>query len=91
MPFEERTIQRSSGWVVADDVTLTTCSAENLIVHKAFAGRDKDWLDIRGIAARRRASLRPRGIVWDELLPLLDLAETRESEARLRAILSETK
>jgi hypothetical protein len=86
MPFEERTIERSTGWVVADGVSLTTCSAEDLIVHKAFAGRDKDWLDIQGIVARRHGTLRLE-IVWDELLPLLDLAESRDAEARLRAIL----
>lgn len=86
MPFEERTIERSSGWLVADGVTLTTCSAEDLIVHKAFASRDKDWLDIRGIIARRSKSLRQE-IVWDELLPLLDLAENPDAEARLRAML----
>jgi hypothetical protein len=86
MPFEEHTIERSTGWTVAAGVALTTCSAEDLIVHKAFAGRDKDWLDIRGIVARRRGKLRAE-IIWDELLPLLDLAESREPEARLRAIL----
>lgn len=90
MPFEERTIERSSPWSVDADTTVTTCSAEDLIVHKAFAGRDKDWLDIRGITARRRGSLRV-DVVWEELLPLLDLAETRDAEARLRAILGETK
>jgi hypothetical protein len=86
MPFEERAVTRSSGWGVADGVRLTTCSAEDLIVHKSFAGREKDWLDVQGIVARRRGALR-LDTIWDELLPLLDLAGSRESEARLRAIL----
>src|SRR5438876_7083100 len=38
LPFEERTIARASAWQVRPDVTLTTCSAEDLVVHKAFAG-----------------------------------------------------
>jgi hypothetical protein len=86
MPFEERTVTRSSGWAVTDDVRLTTCSAEDLIVHKCFAGREKDWLDIKGIIVRRRGALR-QNTIWDELLPLLDLAGSRDSEARLRALL----
>ena len=86
MPFEERTIERSSGWNVGDTTILTTCSAEDLIVHKAFAARDKDWMDVRGIVARQGARLR-RQIIWDELLPLLELAEDSDAERKLRAIL----
>lgn len=86
MPFEEHTMERSSGWLAGDGLRLTTCSAEDLIVHKAFAGRDKDWLDVRGILVRRRETLRME-IVWEELLPLLDLTGGRDAEARLRALL----
>lgn len=86
MPFEERTIERRSAWRVAKNITLTTCSAEDLIVHKAFAGRDKDWLDIRGVVTRSGSSLR-KDIIWDELLPLLELSDDIDAEARLRAIL----
>lgn len=79
-------MERSSGWLAGDGLRLTTCSAEDLIVHKAFAGRDKDWLDVRGILVRRRETLRME-IVWEELLPLLDLTGGRDAEARLRALL----
>jgi hypothetical protein len=40
LPFEERSVVRASAWTIGDEVTLTTCSAENLVVHKGFAGRD---------------------------------------------------
>ena len=49
MPFEEHAAERASSFAVSATATITTCSAEDLIVHKAFAGRDKDWLDLEGI------------------------------------------
>ena len=39
MPFEERAVERSSPFGVGEGV-LTTCSAEDLIVHKAFAAQE---------------------------------------------------
>src|SRR5438128_444081 len=35
VPFEERTIERSSPWQIRSDTKITTCSAEDLVVHKA--------------------------------------------------------
>ena len=86
MPFEERSVDRSSGFVVGHGVTLQTCSAEDLVVHKAFAGRDKDWLDIRGIIDRQGHSL-DRALVWEEVMPLFDLQGGVDAEAKLRALL----
>jgi hypothetical protein len=87
MPFEERTVHRASPFEVGDGATITTCSAEDLIVHKAFAGRDKDWLDIRGVVVRQGGAL-DRELVWSELLPLLELREDQDTEPRLRQLLS---
>jgi len=47
LDFERRAVQRASPWDVKE-AQLLTCCAEDLIVHKAFAGRDRDWLDIEG-------------------------------------------
>ena len=85
MPFEERTIDRSSLFAIAPEASLRTCSAEDLIVHKAFASRDKDWLDIKGIVERQGTKL-DRALVWQELRPLLELREGSNAEARLAAI-----
>jgi hypothetical protein len=60
MPFEEG--------VVAEGVALITCSAEDLIVFKAFAGRDQDWIDIEGIALRLGRRLE-EALIWRELTP----------------------
>jgi hypothetical protein len=56
-----------------------------VVVHKVFAGRDKDWLDVTGIVTRQAARL-DRELVWSELLPLLELKEDLEGEPRLRAL-----
>lgn len=86
MPFEERAVERSSAFALSATASVTTCCAEDLIVHKAFAARDKDWLDIRGIAFRQGSRL-DRAVIWDELLPLLELKEDSETEGRLRTLL----
>ncbi len=86
MPFEERSIQRASDFDVESGMRLRTCSAEDLIVHKAFAGRDRDWADISAIASRQGNRL-DIGLIHRELDPLLQLKGAPESRARLDAIL----
>jgi hypothetical protein len=86
MPFEERTIERSSLFQVAPCIGLRTCSAEDLIVHKVFASREKDWEDVRGIIDRQPAL--NTNVIWGELLPLLELREDTTSELKLRELLS---
>jgi hypothetical protein len=78
MPFEEHAADRASAFELEPGVTVTTCSAEDLIVHKAFAARDKDWLDTEGIVTRCGAGL-DRALVWSELSPLLGSKMTRLS------------
>jgi hypothetical protein len=86
MPFEERAVERASAFTVQSGVELTTCSAEDLIVFKAFAGREKDWLDIEGISVRQGDQL-DQTLIWAELAPLLELKEAPEDATRLRALL----
>ncbi len=73
MPFEERAAERATPFDVGDGRWITTCSAEDLIVHKAFAGRDKDWLDITGVVTRQPRL--DRTLIFDELVPLLELED----------------
>jgi hypothetical protein len=87
MPFEERATDRATDFVLQEGVALTTCSAEDLIVLKAFAGREKDWLDIEGIALRQVGRL-DENLIWTELPPLLDLKDAPEAAQRLRVILA---
>jgi hypothetical protein len=87
MPFEERAVERASDFSIADGVTLRTCSAEDLIVFKVFAGRPKDWLDVEGIVLRQHRRL-DQPLIWAELGPLLDLKEEPEAAEHLREILA---
>ena len=87
IPFEERAIVRASDFVIQPGVVLTTCSAEDLIVFKAFAGRDKDWLDIEGIITRQGDRL-DEALIWAEAEPLLALKDAPEGARRLRSALA---
>ncbi len=89
-PFEARATDRASPFTIGEGVTLSTCSAEDLIVLKAFAGREKDWLDIEGIAVRQHGRL-DESLIWAELTPLLELKEAPEAAGRLQAILAGAK
>jgi hypothetical protein len=86
MPFEERAVSRSSPFFVAEGLSLLTCSAEDLIVFKAFAGRAQDWIDIEGIALRQHHRLND-DLICQELTPLLELKKDEQTEPRLRRLL----
>jgi hypothetical protein len=82
LPFEERSVARSSAWRIDCDQSLITCSAEDLVIHKAFAGRDRDWSDVERILTRQMGKL-DWPLVLEELAPLLDLKGEAESLDRL--------
>jgi hypothetical protein len=77
LPFEANVIDRSSPFEFYPGMVLRTCSAEDLIVMKAFAGRELDWGDVRGIIARHGAGLNWR-LILSELQPLSELKEAPE-------------
>ncbi len=86
IPFEERTIDRASAWRVNEDICLTTCSAEDLLIHKVFANRGLDWIDIERILQRQNKKLNFQ-LIFEELRPLLELKEEPENEERLRQLM----
>ncbi len=90
LPFEQRVVERSSPFDVGSGAALRTCSAEDLIVLKVFAGRDLDWLDVRGVAVRQAGRLDEK-LIFRELQPLLELKGALEAVERLRAILRQAR
>jgi hypothetical protein len=78
LSFEERTIQRASHWQWARDHSLFTCSAEDLVVHKVFAGRGLDWTDAERVLKRQHGKLNLEQI-RTELKPLLEMKEAFDS------------
>lgn len=83
LPFEALAVARASLFVFPPDVPLLTCSAEDLIVLKAFADRPKDWLDIEGIIVRQAAQL-DWPYVYAQLAPLAELKDAPELMAKLK-------
>lgn len=74
LPFEALAVSRSSLFTYPPDVPLRTCSAEDLVVMKAFAGRSQDWVDVERIITRQTGRLDwPH--IWRELRPLAELKE----------------
>ena len=83
LPFEEEMITRSSPFDFYPDCSLITCSAEDLVVLKAFADRTKDWMDVESIILRQGNNL-DMDYVFRQLSPLCDLKGARDITARLK-------
>ena len=77
LPFEARVVERSTPWHLGEAQHLRTCSAEDLIIMKAFAGRDRDWADVTGILERQGSKL-DLALIRRELQPLLAAKEAPE-------------
>lgn len=86
VPFEERIVERASDHELVPGQQLRICSAEDLVVLKAFAGRPVDWSDIGGVVARSGQHL-DVDLVLEEASVLLEIKEAPEDLARLRALL----
>lgn len=85
LPFEERVVERASSHRFLADVRLHTCSAEDLVVLKAFADRSRDWADIEGILIRTGSRLDWR-TVDAELQPLCEAKDALHILPRLAAL-----
>lgn len=85
VPFEENSVRRASAFPIGDDRMLLTCSAEDLLVHKVVAGREKDWLDIEGVLIRQRGRL-DLGLFHREAGPLLELRGDPEILVRFQRL-----
>ena len=77
LPFEETVIARSSLFAFPPQTLLRTCSAEDLLVLKAFAARAKDWLDVEGVIIRQTGKL-DWSYIRSQLQPLAELKEAPE-------------
>lgn len=77
LPFEETAVSRSSLFTFPPDVPLRICSAEDLLVLKAFANRPKDWVDVDGIIIRQSGRI-DWTYVRAQLAPLAELKEAPE-------------
>jgi len=86
LPFEVESVKRSSLWQVEEGCELRTCSAEDLVVHKAFAGRPQDWLDLERVLMRQKDRL-DTALIYRELEPLAYLKEEPGIVTRLQSLI----
>lgn len=82
LAYEAAVVERSSPFEVGPAVSLSTCSAEDLVILKTFAGRPQDWIDVEGVIVRQGVAL-DRKLVLTDVRPLLDLKEDITAEQRL--------
>ncbi|MDA0838357.1 MAG: nucleotidyl transferase AbiEii/AbiGii toxin family protein [Planctomycetota bacterium] len=90
LPFEAQMTQRGTEFKFADEYTLKTCSAEDLIVMKAFADRPKDWIDVQGILIRHGGALDLQ-LIRENLSPLCELKEAPEIVQRFEKMVEESQ
>lgn len=85
LPFEELAVARSTLFTFPPDVPLRTCSAEDLVVFKAFADRPKDWVDVEGILIRQAPTM-DWDYVREQLSQLAELKEAPELVEKLERL-----
>ena len=76
--FEETVVSRATRFEFPGDTPLLTCSAEDLIVLKAFAARGQDWVDIEGVIVRQTGRRLDWTYIDEQLGPLAALKEAPE-------------
>jgi hypothetical protein len=90
LPFEESVVSRSTLFTFPPRVPLRTCSAEDLVVFKAFADRPKDWVDIEGVLIRQAERL-DWNYIRTHLSQLAELKEAPELVAQLERLRQSTE
>lgn len=83
--FEEQVVSRATRYEFLPGVSLLTCSAEDLIILKAFADRPRDWGDVETIIARQETRL-DWDYVFEQLEPLCQIRGDTEVLDHLRRL-----
>lgn len=78
LPFEQEAVSRAQMLEYAPGIMLRTCTAEDLLVMKAFASRPLDWNDIRGILVRQGTRKLDWAYINRQLTPLCEIKEAPE-------------
>ncbi len=89
LPFEDEMIEKATLFEFYDDCSLITCSAEDLIILKAFADRTKDWMDVESIILRQDKQLDDKYII-DRLTPLCEIKGSMENITKLKNLFKTT-
>ena len=74
LPFESMAVERATYFEFGEGARLRTCSAEDLLVMKLFAGRALDLQDAEGVA-RRQVGRVDWTYVREQIGPLAELKD----------------
>lgn len=85
-PYKEGMTERADYKVYLPDVSLRICTAEDLIVLKAFAARGRDWEDIITVIIKQDSL--DRKYIYKNLEPLAEIKYEPEIVDRLRELRS---
>ncbi len=88
LPFEDEMIDRATFFEFYPNTKLITCSAEDLIVLKAFADRAKDWIDVESVVKRNLSTLETAYIL-KQLTPLAAVKEGSHILEKIMQLLRE--
>ncbi|MBI3160888.1 MAG: nucleotidyltransferase [Chloroflexi bacterium] len=85
--YEKKAIQRA---VMAEimGMPVRVCTAEDFIIHKAIANRDKDWTDVSSILLRQKGNL-DTGYIRRWLKEFAEALETPDILGRFEALYAE--
>lgn len=86
LPFEAQMIERSVTVEFLPDIELRICSAEDLIVLKAFAGRALDWQDVSSVIVRQGEESLDWDYIESNLEPLVTLKKEPQIMEQLREL-----
>jgi hypothetical protein len=84
LPFEEEMVRRAESLEFAPGLSIPCCTAEDLFIMKAFAGRARDWLDAESILARQSGL--DRSYILQKLVELGDMKDNHEALERTRTL-----
>ena len=84
--FEEDMVRRAVPTEFAPGIILPCCTAEDLVVMKAFASRPRDWLDVESVVARQEPL--DHAYILRQLTILCELKEAPEIVERTRNLLT---
>lgn len=90
LPFERRVVERATFWTVPRHGRILTCTADDLVVLKAFAARPLDWIDVERILMRQGDKL-DRKLILEELAELVELKEEPEIMETLTVLFKKHK
>ena len=86
LPFEEEAARRAPLVKVEPGVVLRLCTAEDLVVMKAFADRLQDQLDVQRILIRQGVDHLDWGYILRQLAPLCELKGAPEIVEKLQSL-----